>query len=251
MEVVCITGLLTAAPNDWSPKRCDHPLPVHAELEATGEARCELALSVQDTAGQTVLRHAGEVALTAGLNRARTVLPAHLLAPGRYSLLLEAASARFRSRRLLDAWLPPDAGRDGATGGAELWEVRPGPLERPAILHHVEQVRMRRPDGSEPLAFRGDEPVQVIARLNLEGLPPGPLARVQSFALDGTLALGTNTARFGLDLGRGGRRELVLSFERLNLTPGRYLTTVGLWRDEAAPEPIEALHGYHELWVEG
>lgn len=248
---VCVTGLITAAPNDWSPKRCDRPVPVCAEIEATRAGRCELALTVEDTGGRAVLRHAAEVALATGLNRVEATLPAHALSPGRYSLLLEAGGDRFRSRRLLDAWLPSDAERGRAPGDAPPWEVRPGPLERPAILRHVEQVRMRRPDGSEPLAFRGDEPVQVIARLHLEGLPPNPLARVQSFALDGTLVLGTNTARFGLDLGHGRRRELVLSFERLNLTPGRYLTTVGLWRDEAVPEPIEALYGYHELWIEG
>jgi len=246
-DAVSVLGLLTGPPDDWTPKRADLPIRVQVELASPGAQTVELGLSVADLTGQELLRRAAEVTVAAGRCWVEAWLPAGALAPGRYSLAAWVTGHDlFRSRHLLEVW--PGTGSASAPA-PDAWRVHREAMPRPPSLRHVLQLRLRRPDGGEPLAFRGDEPVEVVARLELGELA-SPLLRFQIFSRAGELLLGTNTNRWGADLGRGGEVTVRVAYDRLNLVPGCYPATVGLWPDESAPVPVEARHGYHEVLVE-
>jgi hypothetical protein len=246
-DAISVLGLLTGPPDDWTPKRADLPIRVQVELGCAQEQTVELGLSVVDLTGQELVRQATDLSVPAGRCWIEAWLPAGALASGRYSLAAQVTGHDlFRSRHLLEVWPGAGAGPGAAPAG---WRVHCSAMARPPSLRHVLQLRLRRPDGGEPLAFRGDEPVEAVARLDLGDLER-PLLRFQVFSRAGELLLGTNTNRWGADLGCGGEVTVRVAYDRLNLVPGCYLATVGLWPDEAAPVPVEARHGYHEILVE-
>jgi hypothetical protein len=54
-----------------------------------------------------------------------------------------------------------------------------------------------------------------------------------------------------LGCGEPGAAEVELRFTALNLMPGDYMVTVGLWADEAAEQPFDVRHGGFQLNVSG
>jgi len=252
-HTIAITGL-QSAPDECSPKRLDQPIRFLVELLAPQgwHDDVDLDLLVEDLDGGVALQCSGRVHPGPELSWAETTVPSHTLGPGRYNVAARVPGHDcFRSRHLMDVWLPAisEADRSGPDG-PPTWRVHPGTMPRATGLYHVEQVRIQRADGSEPRIFRGDEPIRVITRLAMDGIPASPLIRVQFFSLRGELMVGTNNERWDLELGQGGRRVVTVEIDRLNLPCGRYLVTVGLWPNEGDPCVLEARHAFHEILVE-
>jgi hypothetical protein len=249
-DCIKITGLQPGATSDLTIWPTSEPVPLRVELESTAEQQASLALELRDFGGVVVFRHTSTVALPAGTCWGELWLPPGALPPGRFFIGLGVEGHDFhRSRHPLEIIASDEAPGSSTSPPPEAWVLRPTHLPRPPLLRLVEQVRIQRAAGGEPLYLTGDEPVRFVVRANLQGLPPGPLLRLQVLAPDGRLLLGTNTDRWEIGLGEGGRRIIEVAYDRLSLRPGHYLVTVGLWPSEESAEPYEARHGYYELLV--
>jgi hypothetical protein len=254
---ISITGLQVAVPEDDSVKRTSEQIIVQVELRSAEERSTRLELEVCDLRGEVIFANCGPVDLPRGCSHASATIPPGTLGPGRYSLGARTAEAGLhRHRHMIEVLAGPGeataaAAAAAAGQGGGTWEVTEGTMPRAPHLRRVEQVRFALEDGSEPLHFPSDRPVRITTRLDLEGLAADPLLRVQIFSQSGQLMVGTNTTRWEVALGAGGNRTVRVDFERLNLAPGHYFTTVGLWTDEVSGDPIEARHGYYDLLVDG
>lgn len=249
-DSIKITGLQPGATSDLTIWPTSEPVPLRVELESTAELQAVLELELRDFGGAVVLRERSTVALPTGTCWGELWVPPGALPPGRFFIGLGVEGHDFhRSRHPLEIIAPDEASGASTHPPLKEWVVRPTHLPRPPLLRLVEQVRIQSAGGGEPLFLAGDEPVRFLIRANLEGLPPGPLLRLQLLAPDGGLLLGTNTDRWEIDLGEGGRRIIEVAYDRLSLRPGHYLVTVGLWPSEESAEPYEARHGYYELLV--
>ena len=246
-----ITGLQIASPDERSVIFQGRPLWVQLELvnhfEEPVEVEAEVELS--QALGQPRLHCSAPLTAPAGRSWFEMRLPPDSLPLGRHSLAAHLPGHDYhRSRRLVDVLQVPMGLPPHLADPWMVWQQQPGELPRDAKIWRVEQVRVRS-GGTEPVVFPSGAPVEVIARLDRAGLEPGALVRVQVFSLRGELVFGTNTKRWELSLDARGRWTLWTNIDALNLTPGHYLITVGLWGDEGSIEPIQAQHGYHEIFV--
>ena len=267
MAQIRITGLQIAAPDERAVIVSGRPLRVQLELYRTvdgasgahqqqGEADreapllCQVAMDFADIQGNSVLNRSAPVSLPAGSSWIEMRLPPDSLALGRYSLSVAVPGHDLhRSRRLVDVLeVPPPVPPEQQERYGQ-WSLMEGQLPRDPGVWRVEQLRIQTPAG-EPAVIRPGEPMEVLMRLNTAGLPPDPLVRLQIFSQSGELVLGTNTVRWGLRLGQGPPRTLRASFAQLNLEPGHYHATVGLWQDEWSTEAYQARHGYYEFLVQ-
>lgn len=239
------------------------PIELQLELQAPGRQRLELEWTLTGLDGQVAFAHRGTVVTGAASSAAtwwvELALPPQSLGPGWYSLAASLSGPPgtdfHRSRQLVELADPPAccAARQQTAASRtpkDVLSIRPGSMPRGRDRRRVEQLRIQLEDRGEPLWLPGDAPVRVVARLNLDGLPcADPLLRFQVFSQGGELALGTNTRRWDLSLEGDGQREICIEYARLNLTPGRFPVTVGLWPDELDGRALEARHGLFTLLV--
>ncbi len=246
-----ITGLQIASPDERSVIIQGRPLRVQLELVSHFDEPVEAQAKVEfcEAHGEPRLHCSAPLTVPVGRSWFEMRLPPDSLPLGRHSLSVNVQGHDYhRTRRLVDVLevplgLPPHEAEQW-----EVWQQQEGELPRDARIWRVEQVRVRS-GGTEPVVFPSGAPVEIIARLDRDGLKPNILVRIQIFSLRGELVFGTNTKRWGLSLNAAGRWTLRADIDALNLAPGQYLITVGFWQDEGSFEPIQARHGYHEIFV--
>lgn len=244
-----ITGLQIASPDERSVIVHGRPLRVQLELvnHFPHVLEVEAVVDFADIWGVSRLIRSAPLTVPLGRSWHELRLPPDSLPLGRYSLSVAVVGHDlYRSRRLVDVLqVPPGLPPHLAEPWGQ-WSQREGELPRDALVWRVEQVRIQ-VDGREPAVIPPGADVEVIMRVDLNGLPPDPMVRLQIFSLCGDMVLGTNTIRWGIAFEERGRSELRASFCPLNLAPGNYLITVGLWEDEWASSAHQARHGYFEI----
>jgi len=106
----------------------------------------------------------------------------------------------------------------------------------------LDRVRLCNEQGIETTNFATGETLRLHLRCSsTKGSIVNPVLRVQIFrASDGVLCHATNTDRSGLKLGHlSGRKEVVLTYDHLNLLEGDYVLSVGVWPAEDARLPYD------------
>ena len=246
-----ITGLQIASPDEQSLIVRGRPLWVQVELvnHLPHPVEVEGVVDFADVRGLSRLTRSAPMVAPPGRCWAEMRLPPDSLPLGRYSLSVALVGHDLhRSRRLVDVLQVPPGLPPRLSEPWGRWSPRPGDLPRDALVWRVEQVRISVQD-TEPAVIPPGAPVEMVMRFDLNGLPPGTLLRLQIFSNTGELVLGTNSRRWGICPHTEGRWVLRARFESLNLAPGNYLITVGLWEEEGALKPYQARHGYYELFV--
>jgi hypothetical protein len=134
--------------------------------------------------------------------------------------------------------------------------VLPTPVIEPRV--RVADVRFFNGMDEEADAFNTGDLMTIAIGFKVDKPVAGPVLRVQLFnrdnpAGDNVFVFGTNTDRFHLDLGNlaPGPGEARLTFYRLNVLPGVYRLTIGIWPDEMAAAPYDVRHGEWAFTVLG
>lgn len=225
-------------------------LPVRVELWAEAEGEQELVLELFDLDGHLAHWSKTQLCLPAGQCWIESLIPPDVVPTGRYQLRASIVGHDCHCcRRPLQVFAAPCPTPQQVGEKLAGCQALPGPMPRSKGWVMLEQVRLCLEGGDEPPVLPFQASVRFEIRLNLEGLSSPPCVRVQIFSAADEMLTGTNTTRWELDLPHQGRAEVTVEYERLNLTPGRYLFTVGLWPDEGPVAPIEARHAAHELVI--
>jgi anaerobic magnesium-protoporphyrin IX monomethyl ester cyclase len=123
---------------------------------------------------------------------------------------------------------------------------------------HIRNVQLFDEHGRRMEHCRPGGSFDVVLDYEASRAVEAPVVRVQLFNNENpsrrnVLVFGTNTARFDPPLGTlpAGRGAVRLHVARLNLGPGFYPLTTGIWPDEASEEPFDVQHGEPLLSVDG
>ena len=245
-----ITGLQIASSDERSIIMQGRPLRIQLELHnsTTEPVETEARVDFSDIWGVSRLVRVAPVTVPEGRCWIEMRLQPDSLHLGRYSLSVEVLGHdHHRSRRLVDVLQVPDGLPPHLCDEWGVWTVQEGALPRDIKVWRVSQVRMRC-DGGEPALIPPGALVEVVMHLDLCDLPSDLLVRLQIFSQRGALMVGTNNVRWGIDM-EARKWVLRAQFDALNLAPGHYLATVGVWEDEWSDEAFQARHGYYEFDV--
>ena len=106
--------------------------------------------------------------------------------------------------------------------------------------------------------FKPGVPVTLSLMFSVHQPVPDPAVRLQLFnkenpQRENKFIFGTNTARCGVKLGelQPGSSQVRLHLHQLNLQPGAYSVTVGLWPDAESEVALDAHHGLSWIVVTG
>ncbi len=101
--------------------------------------------------------------------------------------------------------------------------------------------------GQETSTIQAGTGLTVRVRFLAEEEIVNPCIRVQFLRNDGTLIVGSNTYRHGLDLGRiKGHFEVLCHFPSMNVLEGDYYVNVGIWPDEYRSYVAKSPYDVHE-----
>ena len=250
---IVITGLQADSGEKAFMEAYSHlPLTVQVEMDSAEAYAAEAVLELSTLWGDVVFRHVAPMEIFPGRGWSEISLPPGLLHPGRYliSVGFPDHDAHICRHPLAMFGRPSPEGPD--LEQVSSWSSLPGDMPRISNHLYILQVRLRTAGGgAEPALFPSHAGLQALIRLNLRGLPNEPLIRFQLFSPAGELLFGTNTNRWDIALD-SERKEasLTLDLEHLNLAPGQYHISVGVWGDEQpGTHPIECMHGWFELLV--
>ena len=104
----------------------------------------------------------------------------------------------------------------------------------------ITEVKFFNKEGKECHVFETGESMKVKLKYDVKERIKNPLFRAQIYKIDGTFCHGTNTDRHDIKLGKLiGENSMGINYNELNLLPGTYLYTVGVWPNEQSKKPYD------------